>query len=74
VLTRVYRWRKANPQYEVGHLERVQQIFAACRAEAPGIYLTGSAYEGVGIPDCINQGKKAAGQLLQFLQQERVAA
>lgn len=74
VLTRIYRWRKANPQYEVGHLDRVQQIFATCRTEAPGIYLTGSAYEGVGIPDCINQGKKAAGQLLQFLQQERVAA
>lgn len=30
-------------------------------------------YEGVGIPDCINQGKKAAEELLQFLQQERVA-
>jgi protoporphyrinogen/coproporphyrinogen III oxidase len=73
VLTRVYRWRKANPQYEVGHLERVQQIFATCRNEAPGIYLTGSAYEGVGIPDCIYQGKKAAVELLQFLQQERVA-
>jgi oxygen-dependent protoporphyrinogen oxidase len=73
-LTRLYRWRKANPQYEVGHLDRVQQIFAACRVEAPGIYLTGSAYEGVGIPDCVNQGKKAAAQVVEYLQEERVAA
>jgi len=72
VLTRIYRWIKSNPQYEVGHLERVQQIFTACREETPGIYLTGSAYEGVGIPDCVNQGKKAAQQMLQFLQTERI--
>lgn len=68
VLTRIYRWRKANPQYEVGHLERVRELFAACRAETPGIYLTGSAYEGVGIPDCVNQGKKAAAEVMQYLQ------
>jgi oxygen-dependent protoporphyrinogen oxidase len=72
VLTRIYRWRKANPQYEVGHLDRVREIFAICQAETPGIYLTGSAYEGVGIPDCVQQGNKAAGQVIQFLQQERM--
>jgi oxygen-dependent protoporphyrinogen oxidase len=74
VLTRVYRWRKANPQYEVGHLERVKELFSTCSQEIPGIYLTGSAYEGVGVPDCVSHGKKAAGQVLQYLQQEQVYA
>lgn len=74
VLTRVYRWKKANPQYEVGHLDRVKELFSICSQEIPGIYVTGSAYEGVGIPDCVNQGKKTAGQLLQYLQQEQVYA
>ncbi len=73
VLTRVYRWRKANPQYHVGHLEKVRQTFDLCIKELPGIYLTGSAYEGVGIPDCIHQGNKAAQRIIQFLNQERVA-
>jgi oxygen-dependent protoporphyrinogen oxidase len=72
VLTRIYRWRKANPQYNLGHLEHVRSIFETCAGEAPGIRLTGSAYEGVGIPDCVNQGKKAAQQVIQFLQKRFV--
>ncbi len=51
---RVYRWFDANPQYDVGHLERVAAIE---RHLPPGIHITGSAYRGVGIPDCIKQGE-----------------
>lgn len=69
VLTRIYRWVKANPQYDLGHLERVDRIFDLIDTDLPGIYLTGSAYRGVGVPDCINQGKKSADELLKFLQQ-----
>jgi oxygen-dependent protoporphyrinogen oxidase len=29
-------------------------------ADLPGLYLTGSAYRGVGIPDCIEQGQATA--------------
>ncbi|HZW03440.1 MAG TPA: protoporphyrinogen oxidase, partial [Anaerolineaceae bacterium] len=68
VLSRVYRWRKANPQYEVGHLDRVKALFADCRTHTPGVILTGSAYEGVGIPDCVLQGKKAATEAMEYLQ------
>lgn len=74
VISRIYRWKKANPQYEVGHLDLVEDLFNYCRKETPGIYLTGSAYEGVGIPDCVNQGKKTAEQLVQYLQKEQVFA
>jgi oxygen-dependent protoporphyrinogen oxidase len=59
VLTRIYRWPGANPQYDVGHLERVDQM-EAMAADLPGLYLTGSAYRGVGLPDCIQQGENAA--------------
>ncbi|MHB1385210.1 MAG: protoporphyrinogen oxidase [Bellilinea sp.] len=72
VLTRIYRWIKANPQYDLGHLERVDKIFSLIESDLPGIYLTGSAYRGVGVPDCINQGKKSADELLKFLQQNSV--
>jgi oxygen-dependent protoporphyrinogen oxidase len=59
VIARVYRWPNANPQYDVGHLERVDQIEATA-ADLPGLYFTGSAYRGVGIPDCIQQGQHTA--------------
>lgn len=74
VISRIYRWKKANPQYEVGHLELVKDLFDYCKKETPGIYLTGSAYEGVGIPDCIHQGQMTAEQIIHYLQKEQVAA
>ncbi len=64
--SRVFKWRAANPQYNVGHLDRV----AAIEKEAskhPGLFLAGSAYKGVGIPDCIEQGGEAAEKVLRFL-------
>jgi oxygen-dependent protoporphyrinogen oxidase len=68
VITRVYRWPRANPQYDVGHLERVDQI-EAMAADLPGLYLTGSAYRGVGIPDCIEQGQKTAEAIVARLRE-----
>src|SRR5690606_28512196 len=52
VLARVYRWRRAMPQYEVGHLDRVAAITAALQ-EHPRLALAGAGYRGAGIPDCI---------------------
>jgi oxygen-dependent protoporphyrinogen oxidase len=60
VVTGIYRWPQANPQYDVGHLARVGMIEAMANADLPGLYLTGSAYRGVGLPDCIEQGRSTA--------------
>jgi oxygen-dependent protoporphyrinogen oxidase len=65
-LARVFRWPKGNAQYDVGHLERVSQMHQMCPA---GLFLTGSAYEGVGVPDCIHQGQQAADRVLAYLRQ-----
>jgi oxygen-dependent protoporphyrinogen oxidase len=58
-MTWLYRWPQANPQYDVGHLERMDELDALL-ADLPGLYVTGSAYRGVGIPDCIEQGRATA--------------
>jgi oxygen-dependent protoporphyrinogen oxidase len=50
------------PQYTVGHLSRVAAVEAAM-AGVPGIVLTGATYRGVGIPDCVVQGRSAARRL-----------
>ncbi len=56
---RIFRWPRSMAQYTVGHPQRLAEIEARVRA-IPGLYLAGNAYEGIGIPDCIRMGKRAA--------------
>ncbi|MCL4249822.1 MAG: protoporphyrinogen oxidase [Anaerolineae bacterium] len=62
LFTRTYRWRQATPQYAVGHLDRVDQIE---RALPPGLFLIGSAFRGVGVPDCVHQAQEIVTKALQ---------
>jgi protoporphyrinogen/coproporphyrinogen III oxidase len=64
VLTKVYRWNKANPQYDVGHAGRIADIDQLV-TQYPGLHLAGGAYHGVGIPDCIQDGARVAEQILE---------
>jgi oxygen-dependent protoporphyrinogen oxidase len=57
---KVVRWDQSMPQYEVGHVARVARIRDAL-SRTPGLFVTGSAFDGVGIADCIRQGSEAAG-------------
>jgi oxygen-dependent protoporphyrinogen oxidase len=59
LLSRVYRWERANVQYEVGHVTVVSAIEAAL-ARHRGLYVTGSGFRGVGIPDCIADARRTA--------------
>jgi oxygen-dependent protoporphyrinogen oxidase len=59
VLTCVRRWPDSMPQYAVGHLERVAKIERAV-AGIEGFTLAGAYLRGVGIPDCIASGERAA--------------
>ncbi len=63
---RIYRWRRALPQYVLGHLERLEEIDERM-ASMPNIQLAGAAYRGVGIPDCIQSGRSAAIKVLEAL-------
>lgn len=66
VVTRIFRWSKANPQYNLGHLNKVKAIRAGLQA-FPGLYVTGCAYDGVGVPDCVKQGQETAALALDHL-------
>ena len=59
LFARVYRWRRAMAQPGVGHLQRVAYIEQRA-AQVPGLQLAGNAYHGIGVPDCIRSGEKAA--------------
>jgi oxygen-dependent protoporphyrinogen oxidase len=58
-LTRVRRWPRGMPQYLLGHPQRMSRIEAR-QSQNAGLYLAGNAYHGVGLPDCILSGERAA--------------
>ena len=58
-LHQVTRWPRGMPQYLLGHLERIARVEAEL-GNHPGLYLAGNPYRGVGIPDCIASGERAA--------------
>ncbi len=61
----VFRWEKAMPQYNLGHperLERIEEILAGYE----NLALAGNGYYGIGMPDCIHSGIKAAEKLHQI--------
>jgi oxygen-dependent protoporphyrinogen oxidase len=66
LFTRVYRWDRANAQHEVGHLARLSAIERELRSH-PGLFVTGSGLRGVGIPDCVADGRATARQVAAFL-------
>ncbi|MGY0692840.1 protoporphyrinogen oxidase [Virgibacillus sp. FSP13] len=63
----ISRWKNAMPQYTVGHKERIAEVRDQASEQLPGVFLTGSSYEGIGVPDCIEQGEKAVADVLTFL-------
>lgn len=66
VLARVFRWKNSMPQYTIGHLERVERIEERT-ATHPGLYLTGSAYHGIGIADSVRCGEVVAKKVLHYI-------
>lgn len=56
IFSRLYRWTNRSPQFDVGHLARVEAIERAL-ARVPGLLLAGSGFRAIGIPDCIADGR-----------------
>ena len=54
----IKRWPDSFPQYVSGHLARVARIHRL--ALEAGLVLAGAAYDGIGIPACIESGERSA--------------
>lgn len=63
----VTRLFKSMPQYPVGHLDAIRELRRDLREHMPGIYVTGAGFEGVGLPDCIRQGRDTAKELIHYI-------
>ncbi len=63
----MYRWERGSPQHEVGHIARLARIEEAL-ARHPGLFVTGSGFRGVGIPDCVADARATAAKVDAWLE------
>jgi protoporphyrinogen/coproporphyrinogen III oxidase len=73
VLELMHRWDMGMPQYTVGHRGRVAAIRERA-ARHPGLFLAGSSFDGIGIPQCIASGLRAADAACAYLARREVHA
>lgn len=59
----VSRWPQAIPQYELGHLQRLQQAQQGLAAY-PGVHWRANWSDGVSLADCVDQAAQLAERLL----------
>jgi oxygen-dependent protoporphyrinogen oxidase len=55
----VFRHPKGIPQYVLGHPARLAALERELVA-FPGLHLTGNAYRGIGVNDCVREAKRLA--------------
>lgn len=60
---RIFRWKRAIPQYLVGHAARLEAIDEKLQRH-PGLVLTGNAFRGVSLNDCVVNAWKTAQTLI----------
>ena len=73
LLLEIGRHPRAMPQYTLGHLDRVEAIRRKL-ARHPRLFLTGIAFDGVGIPDCIHAAETTADSVVNSLANPATAA
>ncbi len=70
-LQTITRYPSSMPQYQLGHLARVERIESRSAAHQR-LALAGNGYRGVGIPDCIDSGERAAEKIFSTLESSRI--
>jgi len=61
-------WKRAIPQYNLGHLQRLQQVENGLKS-LPGVYLCSNYVGGVALGDCVRWGFERAIEVSEYLQE-----
>ena len=64
-MVRIYRWERAIPQYLLGH-NKILSLIEKRLGDYPGLYLTGNAYRGIGINDCVENSYRLARDIVNL--------
>lgn len=70
LFTHIFRFKSGIPTYSPAHRTTVYNLMAELDA-VPGIFVAGSAFHGVGIPDCVLSGERAAAGALSYVRARR---
>jgi oxygen-dependent protoporphyrinogen oxidase len=63
---RIFRHQQAIPQYTAGHGRRLLALDERL-GRTPGLFLTGNAFCGVGLNDCVNSSNRIAERVVEFV-------
>jgi len=66
----IFRHQRAIPQYTRGHASRLLALGDALQ-DHPDLLLTGNAFFGVGLNDCVNSSNQTATRVIEQIQQRR---
>lgn len=61
--TEIVRLDRSMPQYEVGHRQRVEKVKEYLKCNFPNVYVIGTPFDGVGMPDGVKQAKELVDSL-----------
>jgi len=64
---KIFRHRHAIPQYSQGHAQRLQQLEDSLQG-SPDLILSGNAFYGVGLNDCVNSANRIANKVVVRLE------
>lgn len=67
VFVEITRLRHSMPQYPVGHRRAVDAFVTELQERMPGVVPAGQPFGGVGLPDCVAEGKRAAEAIVRWL-------
>ncbi|MDO7908307.1 protoporphyrinogen oxidase [Paenibacillus sp. JX-17] len=65
VMHNVTKWMDSMPNYHLQHPQLVKSLERTMEEQFPKVLLAGCSYYGVGIPDCIADGERAAKRILE---------
>ena len=63
-------WKRAIPQYNLGHFDRLEQIENGLKS-LPGMYLCSNYVGGVALGDCVRRGFERAQEVREYLQNQQ---
>jgi oxygen-dependent protoporphyrinogen oxidase len=66
IFTRVKKWEKAIPQYNIGY-EKITESIENFQIQNAGIFFCSNFYRGISVSDCIKNSALAAEEILEFL-------
>ncbi len=67
---KVFRHHHAIPQYTRGHGQRLQELEGSLQ-DTPDLILTGNAFYGVGLNDCVHAANQAATKVITRLEKKK---